>query len=146
MQTHVFRSSIRDLWIGATLFAGVPGAALFYFLGGAQEPGELVLAGAVAVVLAALFAVAVACFPVYVRDDGLRCYNFYGVYQTLPWAAITNVRQESMFGFGYLIVGDGEREIWVPLYLSDMQGFARTVRTHVGDQHPLAVALRGYAD
>jgi hypothetical protein len=146
METLVFRSSIRTLWAWGTVCGGIPPAVLLYLADEQRDPSQLILALLTVLLAAALFAIGVACFPVYVRPDGLRSYNFCGIYRTLPWDAIAKVHHEAVFGFRYLVISDaaGERELWVPLYLSDMPGLAAAIRGHVGPEHPLAEALKGY--
>ena len=124
---------VCELGMLAHTFAGARG-------GGANIARVL---GPQAVVISWVFA-AIACFPVYLRPDGVRGYDFYGLYRTLRWAEIVRVRRVSVLGSPYLVATDGSREVWVPLYLPDMARFARAVRACAGDGHPLAVALREY--
>jgi hypothetical protein len=90
-----------------------------------------------------VFALAILCFPVYVSPEGIRCYNFFGLYRTLPWHAVTRIGHDSVFGMGYLVVASSARrsEIYIPLYLSDMAAFTDVVREHARLGHPLVEAL-----
>ena len=93
-----------------------------------------------------VLSVAVACFPVYVRPDGLRSYNFFGLYRTLRWNDIADIQQESLLVLRYLVVTSesGWRQVWVPLYLSDMPGFAHRRRSRVESGHPLGDELEQF--
>lgn len=90
-----------------------------------------------------LLALATIYFRVYLSPDGLRCYDFNGIYQTARWEAITEVIPFNFFGLRYLRVfsSDTKRPRYVPLFLSDMPGFTAEVVRFAGVEHPLAKAL-----
>jgi hypothetical protein len=146
MPTLVFRSSFAVLWRWTSTLCGIIGAIVYIqaLVSGAPLPFGLTFGLALGFGL--VFAVAVVCFPVYVRADGLRCYNFYGLYRTLRWEDIADIRKDGVLGLPYLVVSNssGWRQVWVPLYLSDMPGFARAVRACTGDGHMLVEALEEY--
>ena len=143
MLTFVFRSSFVVMWRWTTTICGIAGAAIYIqgLVSGAPVP--LGLTSISALGIGAVFAVVVVCFPIYVRADGIRGYNFFGLYHTLRWEDIADIREEGILGIRYLVVTStsGWRQLWVPLYLSDMPGFARAVRACAGDGHSLVTAL-----
>lgn len=116
---------------------------LTHTLAGARGGGVNVARALVAQsVVAGWVVAAISVFPIHVRPDGLRGYNFYGVYRTIRWHDIKWVGRVSVLGAAYLVTNDGTGQVWVPLYLPDMAGFIRAVLACVGDGHTLAVALR----
>jgi hypothetical protein len=146
MATLVFRSSFAVLGRWTSTVCGIVGG--FIYLSGllSGTPVPFGFTFGVALALGLLFAVAVACFPVYLRPDGIRCYTFCGIYRTLRWEEMARVRVESVVGLRYLVASSqsGWREIWIPLYLSDMPKFIRAVRGCIGDEHALVQALKRY--
>ncbi|MBA4066920.1 MAG: hypothetical protein C0501_25080 [Isosphaera sp.] len=94
MPTLVFRSSFIVLWRRLNAWCGVGGAVVWALALASGAPLPLVPTFAVALAVGSAFAVAVVLFPVYVRADGIRCYNYCGLYQTLRWGEIAEVREE----------------------------------------------------
>jgi hypothetical protein len=142
-QRRVFRSSFPVLWRWATIFCGILSLCLYVvaLISGFRLP--LGLTAAFALFLGVIFAAAVVCFPVFVSPEGVRCYNYFGFYKTVPWDAMTGFRRENIFGLRYLAVdsSSGWFAIYIPLYLSDMAGFAQAVREFGGEGHPLLKAV-----
>jgi hypothetical protein len=144
--TRVFRSSFLVLWRWTTLYCGVLGALLYFstWMDGRPVPPDVTTVMALS--LGVIFALAVVAFPVYVSAGGIRCYDFYGVYRTIPWDQMHCLRKRNLCGLRYLVIASPviRAEIWVPLYLSDMPGFVGTVRQYAGDEHVLVAALHDY--
>jgi hypothetical protein len=88
--------------------------------------------------------VAIRCYPVELTAGGLRGYDAYGLYRLARWGAITGVRPVRFLGLRYLRVysTDTPRPRWLPLFLSDMPGFAAEAERLAGPDHPLVRALR----
>ncbi|QEL17526.1 hypothetical protein [Limnoglobus roseus] len=145
--TLVFRSSHRFLWGRAVLYGGVLGfggigLALMKGSGSAVAAAILITIG-VTLLLGVLFSLTVWLMPVYVSASGVRSYNGFGVYRTLTWDEMAEVREDGMGGLGYLVISNrsGWREIWVPLFLADMPNVNTAVRACVDADHVLAKAL-----
>src|SRR5437763_10220692 len=53
-----------------------------------------VLAGGLVggVIMGLPLALAILYFPVYVAVDGIKCYDFWGIYHFAPWETIERVR------------------------------------------------------
>ncbi len=84
-----------------------------------------------------------AYYSVDLTDEGLLCYDAYGLYRLAQWNAITGVRPVNFLGLRYLRVysTDTTRPRWLPLFLSDMPRFADTAFTLAGPENPLVQAL-----
>jgi hypothetical protein len=144
---RTFRSSFLVLWRWTTIYCAVLGGLLYLttWMDGHPMPPDVTTT--IALGLGAIFALAVVGFPVYVSADGIRCYNFYGIYHTVSWANMQRLQIRSLFGLRYLVIdasGSGS-EIWLPLYLSDMPGFVASVREYAGEQHALVQLLEPYS-
>jgi hypothetical protein len=137
-----FRSSLTAVWKWASIVSSV-GAALIYLA--ALAYGQVLPVGigfALAGFLAVLLSLAVAVYPVYVRPDGLRSYDLFGVYHTVAWGEVVSARRERVFGLAYLVAtsASGVR-LWLPLYLKEMPDFARAVTACASEGNPLVAAL-----
>jgi hypothetical protein len=76
---------------------------------------------------------------VNVSEDGLRCFDFFGRYHTIPWHAITHGRPINVGGLRYLrLYAPGHATVWLPLYLQRMTEFWEVV----GRWAPTAVTNR----
>ena len=123
--------------IDALMGVKVPGRTLW--LGIAMAVGGAELAGAFAVWLMWWFR------PVYVSSESLIGFRTGGGYRKALWSEINSVRPVNLMGLRYLRVytNGSKSPIWVPLYLSDREGFYWRVCEFAGPQHPLTVALEG---
>lgn len=143
MPTLVFRSSFAALWRWISAACAIGGVFFYGVVLALGLPIPFGITFGISTVMAVVFAVAIRFFPVYVRADGIRCYDFGGIYHTIPWGEIARVRRAGILGLRYLVASDssGRREVWIPLYLSDMPNFALAIRACAGDEHPLVDAL-----
>jgi hypothetical protein len=139
----VFRSSFMTLWRWTTLLCAIVAAAVY--VGGwlTGNTPTLPSTAAAALTVGGLFGLAVLVCPVYVFPHGVRCYNFWGLYQTVTWEEISTIQKRYVFGLPYLTVrpAAGGGPIWLPLYLSNMERFVTAVRDRAGDDHPLVAEL-----
>jgi hypothetical protein len=140
---RAFRSSFYVLWRWTTIFCSLLGALVYGATWLDGNPLSFPPTMLLAVGLGLVFALAVVAFPVYVLDEGVRCYNFYGVYGTIRWDDAIHIRRTNLFGLRYAVVSAPETsvELWLPLYLSDMNGFIAAIQEHVSDDHPLVMEL-----
>ncbi|QVL31833.1 hypothetical protein KIH39_23850 [Telmatocola sphagniphila] len=125
------------------MFSSLIGLFTYFlaFISGVEAPlGTSIV---MALGLGGLFGLAVILFPVFVRVDGIRCYSFLGIYQTILWSDIAQVRRQSVTGLLYMVVKNisGWKEIWIPLYLSDMPKFIQAVRAAAGEDNLLVQEL-----
>jgi hypothetical protein len=113
----------------------MPGTFLWPAIAGAVAGAEL--AGAFAVWLMWWFR------PVYVSGESLVGFRTGGGYRKALWTEIHAARPANMMGLRYLrvYINGSKYPIWVPLYLSDREGFYWRVCELAGPQHPVAVAL-----
>jgi hypothetical protein len=90
---------------------------------------------------------AAAFFPVHVQPEGLRCYDFFGIYHLAKWSEITAVRPIWILGLRYLRVRsrDCPRVVWLPLFLAGKEEFTALVRERAGEEHMLTRFLTGQA-
>jgi hypothetical protein len=144
MPRFVFRKSFAFLWRVTTPNRWIMGAfiSVAAMVSGIPVPFGLPFA-LVLVAVGSRIAFDVVCFPVYVRPDGIRGYNVRGIYHTLRWEEITRARGVAHL---FMVVSNssGWPEVWIPLYLSDMPSFVRTVRTYTGDHHLLVNVLERF--
>jgi hypothetical protein len=90
----------------------------------------------------------VGYYKVYVGPEGVRAFNFWGVYRFARWADVRQVVPGAYLGLLPMLrayTAGARTPLWLPLFLADRDGFCALVRTHAGDEHPLTVAL-GEAD
>ncbi len=145
---QVFRSSFTYMWRWTTACCSIFGAAIYFVALLTGTPIPLASTACGALVIGALFAVAIIAYPVYVSTDGIRCYNFYGIYRTIPWHTVSQIRYMTVFGLPYLAVSSalGGSEITVPLFFSNMRRFLEVVREYAGEDHSLTKALKIWLD
>jgi hypothetical protein len=85
-----------------------------------------------------------AYFKVYVSPDGLRAFNFWGLYREVAWAELRSAGPVNFLGLKYLRAypTGGRAPLWLPLFLRDQGRFCALVRQYAGPEHPVAVALQ----
>lgn len=142
-----FRSSFGVLWRWTSTACGLVGAAIYLLAWARGVPISAPPTIGIVIAISTMFAVAVVLFPVYVLEEGVRCYNFYGFYRTIPFDAMERIKASSVCGLKYLVVSRAESQdsIWIPLYLHDHAGFKAAIRDRAGRNHPLLEALERYA-
>jgi len=140
---QVFHSSFGVLWRWTTTLCGAIGAGIYFFAWMLGTPLLIAPTAILSGLIGILFAVVVVLFPVIVLPQGIRCYNYFGFYSTVPWDAMNPIKRSSVFGLRYLAVGSGWGRIYIPLYLSDMERFIETVKQRTSEDHPLVRALGG---
>ena len=154
--TVSFRMSFRWFFVVVIVWAiplgVIVGTSLAFILGalGGTTVPELALGAAVlgatvaGEVLAALLILPLlAYYKVYVGPEGVRGFNFWGVYRFARWADFGDAAPINFLGLRFLRAHTaGSRvPLWLPLFLADWQGFCQSVRLYAGHDHPLAVAL-----
>jgi len=99
------------------------------------------LGGALAVSLFAAFATKL--LTVRLSPPQIRCYNFWGVYRSVAWTDIERAHPSKFLGMPYVRVWSRGRRtpMWVPLFLTDMQGFRAMVLHQAGSDNPLSRCL-----
>jgi hypothetical protein len=142
-----FRTAFFPVWRLVTVLssagAGIALVALSHALRVPLEVPQVLVTALAAVLAAALVSAAVAYYGVYLRPEGIRCYDGLGIYHFARWEAIEAVRPINFLGLRYLRVRAAglPREMWVPLFLSDRQGFREVVSAPAGPENPLAQGL-----
>lgn len=146
MPTLAFRPSVRFFWRWLATWGVGAGAAAHLVSSAARAPVPPGMALGMALGAVLLLAAVLLPFPVYVRADGVRGYTHFGFYYTVRWQDIAEARPDGMAGIHYLVLTrrGGWFAVLVPVYLSDMPGFARAVRACAGPDNPLSKALSGY--
>jgi hypothetical protein len=103
--------------------------------------GGLVVGGSV---FSALIVYGVGWFwPTTVSANGLRCSTAGGKLQDCPWSDIASVDTWSVYGMPYARIHrrSSPQALYVPLWLADLDEFAREVRTYAGTGCPLVQYL-----
>jgi len=69
-------------------------------------------------------------FRVYVSEECLRCFDFWGKYHDVPWSAIRRVRPCSVVWLRYLKVysSNSTVPVWLPLFMHGQNRFWQHVR------------------
>jgi hypothetical protein len=82
-------------------------------------------------------------FPVYVSPDGLKAYNFWGIYTSVGWDSITAAKTVhfGVAGFLRVFTRDTRLPFWLPLFSANMDRFTELVREYAGPNNPLTIAL-----
>jgi hypothetical protein len=82
-------------------------------------------------------------FPVYISPDGLKAYNFWGVYTTVGWDSIITARPAHFGVVGFLRVFTRNTwfPFWLPLFSANMDRLTDLVREYAGPENPLTFAL-----
>lgn len=146
----VFRSSVLPM-VALTLKVAAAGGlfvALINTLFGlpALEPAWT-LAKGIGVVVALLCSGAWIYSRVQIFEQGLRGYDFIGVYHEVPWSSIRSTRGASVAGLRYIVVSSAVPtvELWVPVFLANKSDFCAALRRHAGPSHPLTQAVLRHA-
>jgi hypothetical protein len=143
-----FRMAFLPMWRVATEWsAGITViliAVSGLIAGGVPIALHLAVFALAAAVGGVVVALAIALYRLELTSKGLHCGDAYGLYRVARWGAITRVRPVNFLGLRYLRVysTDTPRPRWLPLFLSDMPGFAAEVERLAGPDHPLVLALR----
>ncbi len=95
-QQLVFRSSFSVVWRWNVKFWGLIGAVAtgLNYITGRPLSAALPALGAT-LGSGAMLAVTVSLCPVYVLPDAIRSYNFWGIYRTVTWDEIEQIRRVS---------------------------------------------------
>jgi hypothetical protein len=77
---------------------------------------------------------------IHVSPEGIRCYNFWSVYRSIPWSDMARARPINLLGVRYLRVwtASPRSPIWIPLFLADMEGFKNAVLRFAGPANVVA--------
>lgn len=117
---------------------------LTMLVGGGDLFGMLVVVPALASVVTFLGAIPFWWHYRYeVGPDGVHGYDFWGRRVRLEWDRIDAASVLRFCGFPYaLLRSHGARTLWMPLLVNCPDALTRCVDLQVGEQHPLAAALR----
>ena len=75
--------------------------------------------------------------PVYVKKEGLRSWNIFSFYKTIPWNDIQSIKTFNFIGFKYILVKSklGGLSIWIPTGLNDVDSFLNSIEHCGGDRN-----------
>jgi hypothetical protein len=78
-----------------------------------------------------------------VGPEGVRGFNFWGVYRDAPWGDFRSVRPITFFGLRFLRAhtNQGGSPLWLPVFLVGAERFRLLVLEYAGPAHPLSQAL-----
>ena len=141
---EVFRSAFWPFYLfalGLGLLLGIS-SILLDFGGTPKLPDLVSAAGVAALVGAALTAIAVRIFPVYISPSGLRSYTVWGWYRSVEWREIQRVGSLNLIGLHYLVIHTPHHRILIPKDLAQPETFRERVIVHAGSTNPLVGALR----
>lgn len=140
-----FRDSFLAVWRWTGSLCGIIGIAFLamcWMFGQPISPPPTLF---LAILIGLVLAVFVVLFPVYVLPEGVRCYNYWGLYQTIAWNDFGEIRYCNIFGLKYLKANSlSGGTIYIPLYLWNKVGFKSAVTERAGAVHPLVLALNQY--
>jgi hypothetical protein len=147
MGETTFHLSFVPVWRVATTWSAGIVVVLLWGIGQMAGPlpaiPDLLVVALSGLVGGLVVAVFVRCYPITLTAEGLRGYDAYGFCRLARWEAITGVRPVRFLGLRYLRVysADTPRPRWLPLFLSDLAGFAAEAKRLAGPDHPLVRAL-----
>lgn len=140
----VFRSSFWTIYLFILLVGYSLGlCAIFIKESGHPDIGGLLFALIGAAVGGALYTlVVVLYFTITLTSNGIRGYNFWGIYREVPW---NEIKSTKTFYFGFLVyvrvfTKDHKSPLWVPLFMRNRIGFASAL----SDLSPLDCPLRNH--
>lgn len=145
--TKKFRFAFLSAWRAQTSLttAAIMGIMIFRAVlsGEAIQKPDLIYNLAIALFCGIFLAIPIGVFRFSVAPEGIRCFNSFGFWSVLEWSRIAYVKPSRYFHLPYLrLTVDGRRtSYWIPLLLSDMEGFRLAVQSAAGVDHPLARAL-----
>lgn len=95
-----------------------------------------------AVSAAALVALVVACYKVSVYKDRIGSRDFWGFYREQKWSETENVRPFNyLLGLKMAILQSRSNNIWIPMFLADMNSFRTLVSELASHDSALAEYL-----
>ncbi|MEM9882616.1 MAG: hypothetical protein AAF800_06845 [Planctomycetota bacterium] len=142
-----FRDGPLTLWRWAALYGtafGLPIGLLLVLQG--SNWLALLLSEVVAIGIFLILSLAAWVYPIDVKTEGLRLYDFQGRYGLLAWDDPIECEPWRFFGLRYLRVRrleDG-RVFTLPLYLSEMDRFLHAIEARTFADHPLVTSLRKF--
>jgi hypothetical protein len=80
-----------------------------------------------------------------VDADGIGGRDNWHVYRRVGWAEIASVSPRPIPGYRFVWVNSRSRRraFWLPLFLTDMEGFRNAVARHAPPDNPLRLYLEG---
>lgn len=141
-----FQSSFLFVFVYSLVIASIVAVGLVWYNGGKWNATAFLYGLAIGTVFLFFWTfLFISIYPVYLSEEGIRCYNSWGVYRTFDWSEISFVKSINILGFRYLRIGsvEGGSKLWVPMFLEDMAGFREAVRDFAGTEHVLTKALGG---
>jgi hypothetical protein len=99
-----------------------------------------VVAVVVGALLTALMFVIGRVYAVTIDSRGIRTFNVFGGFKTVPWESISKVHVTSMTGVTYFVMKSSETRLalYVPVDLKDSDRFGELVIRFAGSDHPLS--------
>jgi hypothetical protein len=84
-------------------------------------------------------------FKITINENGIRCYNFWGVFRTCDWNDIVLCKYINFSGFKYIRIYSKDKyfQLWLPLFLHDFSIFINEVENLAGNDNELTKILRG---
>jgi hypothetical protein len=145
--TKKFRYAFLPAWRTQTSLTTIAIMAIMIFRavlsGHAIQKPDLLFNLSIALFCGIFLAIPIGFFRFSVSPEGIRCFNSFGLWSLLEWSSIAYVKPSRYFHLPYLrLTVDGHRtSYWIPLLLSDMEGFRLAVQSAAGIDNPLARAL-----
>ena len=141
-----FRSAFWPSFLALSLLTAifaVPGAAILMMLPSTGETLSDLIWPLLFAIACWLFAMVflVYNYPVYVSADGVRSYNLWGIYNTMPWNEMKTTSRYSVIWLHYIVVKNDKMTIHIPLFLSRQQRFVEMVNGFAGPENALVRAL-----
>jgi len=97
-----------------------------------------------ALIVGMLFSIIVIeLYPVIVNEKELSSTNAWGKKARVKWSEISSVKRINFLTLHYLKISTFQKKnaFWLPLYLSDIEGFRVAVAEFAAPENPLRVAL-----
>jgi hypothetical protein len=136
-----YRVAFRPYWLFLILLTGMIDLAVAFL--GPRPPNRLrlfVVMFSMTIGVQAVFAFLLTLYyRVFVCSQGIRCFDFWGRYQFVPWGQITSVRRTNMLGLVYLKLysSAARRPLWLPMFLRARSRFWARVHGWLESSSPL---------
>ncbi len=144
IKSDTFAMSFTPLYVLVALLA-LLGTTAILWLGTKGTVSPVALGWATLGILGGVFVFTLLLVLVYrvrVRPDGLRSFDSWGLFYTLPWGDINSVNRLSVASLSFLSVKSSNGiGVLVPLFLCDKRRFCESLAKHAGPNHLLAKKL-----
>ena len=91
------------------------------------------------VIVTILTFVVIRYFKITITDKYLNGYDFWGIYHSVDWGSIMDVKPIRIAGLRYFRIEStmSKRSLWIPFFLDNISGFKKESIKRLGENNPL---------